>query len=951
MFDLHKDIETYKGITPYASEHYGVYQPLLGWESKLTKKWIKRGGVLVDPRIKSILDGRLKPGPESVQAPETEAVQSGRWIWAAGDDATQREHDPIAVPLLPGSMKSPFKVLITKDLRSELLKLVQAQVQTFVDNNNGDLPTGTQWNKLIDQNNLMNTAEGPLRVVNSIHWRRLLEEIQLQAISQNVDITQEMIAAAEVKLLEIMQYESQIARFLLAHVEGQGGLDPNELKKLFFVQEALPLSEILRSPDPLNSIDPNDKTGALSPVGFVHLFRQYFFDLGTFLGEPVEHIWLAPGTTIELIEVSTRKTIVERIEENSLETTTRSEQSSSVKDELSDAIKSENESSTKLGFSTTQTVTYPVYQGTATASLGIDSTRKDARETSHKQNREQAEKLSFEIKRSFKSVFKTVTETTDTRSRRYVLQNTGTELRNYELRRKMRRVGVQLQDIGERLCWQVFIDDAGANLGLGDLVHFAESPDLSSLKKPEIGPKPAPIKKTVTVKIPFKPLLGYDDNGPNSIYGNTRLEPDGITYSANRVNTDDEDAEDSQVIMGPFTFKFEPPQNNYVLSKDIRILGPQGNKLANARAIDTNKIKEDGTFELIMEKVNFGGGNEILVDVDLIYTPTAEAQKEYDAVKAEALKQYNAEKQQLLEKSYIENVRKRIKDASNIKSRPSWDLREEERTVVYRQLINRLMLDSWKLPDTDENRRLSHVRSEVIRSIFDVDSMLYFVAPEWWMPRRHRSQFRKESESLLTTLIKAVNTNKNSPLSILTNSDERKWGDIEQRDDNYKITEDSTTAKLGSSLGWLLQLDGDNLRNAFLNAPWVKAIIPIRPGREKAALNWLRAIEGHENDGWNIDYPAVSEEDIKIVAELESEDKPSTIGNVLEKIAEKLENSNNDIKNVLEADKVFEHGFDPLAGGFDAGLPANQVFSQWISVLPTDQIVAVEYKATELFEP
>jgi hypothetical protein len=44
---------------------------------------------------------------------------------------------------------------------------------------------------------------------------------------------------------------------------------------------------------------------------------------------------------------------------------------------------------------------------------------------------------------------------------------------------------------------------------------------------------------------------------------------------------------------------------------------------------------------------------------------------------------------------------------------------------------------------------------------------------------------------------------------------------------------------LGSSLGWLLQLDGDPLRSAFLNSPWVKAIIPIRPGKGEAAINWL----------------------------------------------------------------------------------------------------------------
>ena len=41
---------------PYASEHYGVYQPILGWESNLTKKSIQLGGILVDPRVKRILD-------------------------------------------------------------------------------------------------------------------------------------------------------------------------------------------------------------------------------------------------------------------------------------------------------------------------------------------------------------------------------------------------------------------------------------------------------------------------------------------------------------------------------------------------------------------------------------------------------------------------------------------------------------------------------------------------------------------------------------------------------------------------------------------------------------------------------------------------------------------------------------------------------------------------------
>src|SRR5882724_5473130 len=210
MFDLFKDIEKYKGIPPYASEHYGVYQPLLGWESKLTKNWIQRGGILIDPRVKRIFDGRLLPGPLKVN-----------------------ENDPrefIAVPLQPGSIKSPFKVILAKDLNSELLKLIQTRVQVFVEANNGRLPKDREWNQLIEINDFMDAERGPLRKVNDIHRNRRFQEMQVQA--QGGAITAEMNAAAKTKHLELMQYESQIATFLLAHAEGQPGFDPNELKKL-----------------------------------------------------------------------------------------------------------------------------------------------------------------------------------------------------------------------------------------------------------------------------------------------------------------------------------------------------------------------------------------------------------------------------------------------------------------------------------------------------------------------------------------------------------------------------------------------------------------------------------------------------------------------------------------------------------------------------------------------
>lgn len=270
----------------------------------------------------------------------------------------------------------------------------------------------------------------------------------------------------------------------------------------------------------------------------------------------------------------------------------------------------------------------------------------------------------------------------------------------------------------------------------------------------------------------------------------------------------------------------------------------------------------------------------------------------------------------------------RIKLASKIQHQPSWELREEERRVIYRQLLERLMLDSWQnpgMPSTPEQQRVNHVRSEVIRVIFDIDSMLYFVAPEWWVPQLHHSRQHFNPAPALDSEGKSIPLADADPVG--------RAGVGEKDRDNYQITEDSAPARLGSSPGWLLQLNCDNLQNAFLNAPWVKAIIPIRPGREKAALNWLHAIEGYENDGWEGNEP---------------EFRGKNVGQVLEIIADQLEKQNGDIEQVLAAESVYEHGFNHLADGFDAGLAPKQVFSQWISIPPSDQIVAVEYEPKDL---
>jgi hypothetical protein len=190
------------------------------------------------------------------------------------------------------------------------------------------------------------------------------------------------------------------------------------------------------------------------------------------------------------------------------------------------------------------------------------------------------------------------------------------------------------------------------------------------------------------------------------------------------------------------------------------------------------------------------------------------------------------------------------------------------------------------------------------------------------------------------------------------------------REDNYWITDDSKPAKLGSSLGWLQQLDGDNMRNAFLNAPWVKAVLPIRPGKEKQAINWMTHASVEGTDGLDSKYQFSEEAEKQAIINTLKTHKWTdqddiarygdsfdsvTVMDAIKYLAIVVANKNdmanekqditigNDVVQSLPTDIVFEHGYYPLQGGFKAKSDKPfEVFDQWIEVLPTDQVAAVE---------
>jgi hypothetical protein len=884
------DLLKYKGVLPYAAENFAVYQPLLGWKSKRTMSRIQLG-------FQWDQMSRFQQSLNKFVGNMTVGAQEGRLV---------------VQKLAPAMYATPG----SQPLGTTLLKELAAVVPANSPPESWSVVTPAFLQGILD--------------------RTVLPQAQtdFQALSQgNVNRTGVLFPADPTSqhltmIKNRLQNEAAAAGLVLA-LHSANAFDA--LNQLVYGLNPTTAAAFLASipSDPLDTFDPRkdlDRVG-LSPIGIAHLFRQYFFELDTFLGTPVGHVWLSPGSTVELIEISTRKTVTEQTQEVATQTSTSTESSKTAQDDLADAVKDSNTSNTKFGASVTANENWGWGSASETASIDMGSTQSNARETAHKEMSAQSSKLSQQITKNFKSTFKTVSETTDTSSRRYVLNNTTDKLINYELRRKMRQLAVQVQDVGCYLCWQRFVDDPGATLGVANLVHVAAPPS------------------------------GLGDTDPTNEPAPTNIvdNPQNFTYQ-----WPSDDAVTKNVTIR--TISLTPPKTGYIFDHATVNLESSDHYLPLDSYGDSGHIVkiDDGTgkgtedsYEAVRvyikvegnssypKGLNIDKGTKFPISVAVTYKPSKAEILRVTTDNSTKKTLATNEKVAAFKAAFITAAQDRIKEASNIVPRAYDDLREEERIVVYRQLVQDVLMNGF---DTHPNT--IHLVSELLNSIFDVDKMLYFVAPEWWR------NLREVSQQDFGSLVPDPNGSPDgSPMFVpagmtkISAENVADWGggsDTDRR--NYYITGDSSPAKLGSSLGWLLQLDGDDLRNAFLNAPWVKAIIPIRPGKELAAINWLQNVEGM--DGLSDDYSVAAEQGGARPKMLD------VIKSLAKQVSDKYKASmtvpapTGDPASTVTTtpiERVYEQGFDPQQKGFQMD-PVHpfEIFDQWTEILPTDQIVPVE---------
>lgn len=938
-----KDLSAYIGTLPYASELFGIYQPLLGWKSKLTER---RFDLLRQRAYFAIAEKVLN----RVRAPITVQVVDGHDAHAARFANAQFKVDnlkPINLERISRSFLSPS---------------IESGVSLLLREGMGNEPPNN-WRDIITLDKMTGLLEALQKILTTPE--QLARHPQ---IASYVDSFLASLGQQDRSLLlrALFDKESRIAGYLIFLAQ----YAPSQLTSLFFRIPKHDLLQTISFSDPLLNFGENAYQAILSPIGIIHLFREYFFEFDSFLGPPVGHIWLSPGGTTELIEVNTRKVVTERSFETSTETIHRSESATTTKDEIADAIKEENQNNMKFGFTNTLTYKTPVWQNTATPSFSLENAKTTSRETTHKQMREQSEKLTSEIKRNFKTTFRTTTEVTDTTSKRYVIQNTTNRLVNYELRRKMRKVGVQVQDIGVQLCWHTFVDDPGRELGISKLVHISNTPEMSGLTEPEGPVYPGNEPQEVAFPIPFVGL-GHDEDD--------MAYRDGVEDDTDPFESD----EGAERIQADFEIPVAFSKPGYTLADvqlEVVAFDAQVSRRGEIKSVDGSST---GTFVVHLDYVDWNDISQFTVKARLIWTPSEALKAPITDAYNKAMEKFNAESARRQKEEFYKAARERIKLASKIEPRPAEDLREEERTVVYRKLISQLMSVA-----PNESK---HVISELVRSIFDIDKMLYFVAPEWWVPRLHRStqhlgeeasssgeSMEKDPSSIkgrisssivrTTSLFTTAETKaasgqtgkgrpKGTPISAANIVE---WGGAkEYRRDNYYITEDSAHAKLGSSLGWLLQLDGDNLRNALLNAPWVKAVIPIRIGKEQEAINWLRQAHVEGEEGLNARYVATPEDPSELQSTSNHEvtvlEALTILSNKIREFDQRsrtiitpnpadASDPRNHFAGSLPTEAVYESGFYPLKGGvrFNQEGTDQAIFSQWMEILPTDQVAALE---------
>lgn len=675
-----------------------------------------------------------------------------------------------------------------------------------------------------------------------------------------------------------------------------------------------------------------DSVLSLSPVGLLHVYQQYYFDLGTQLSPPVEHVWIAPYGSLEMLETYSRSEVRFRERQDFFEADETTDTEQTETNDISEEFQTETQRDLRTSFSAEGGASFAVWEARASASLDYGTSVREGKRTATQNSRTTSTRATSRIRRGRTTTARTTTSIETGSSRRHTITNPTGQVISFELRRKLQRVGVQVKHLGTQLCWQLAVNNPGLPLGLGELIHVARPDDFNNSSPPDAPPTFPNERTDFIFNVPFQAVDDADGDSKadsNELYNVS--EEGGRQIAVNSPN---------DRINAKFRFVASPPTPGYCL-KNVRetsvdITDPSHDQPSTWVVEYTVIDEKSAEFEATLVQVNFEKQPSVRVTAELVWKvdPTI-AQAAEESWQTE-MEQHSIQLQREAKAAIAEQTRERVRSARSVIPRAADALRSEERAVVYRRIVQELY-------GSEVPADLPLFAAQ-IRSLFDIDRLMYFVAPDWWQPRAIGSTpaiAPAEGEAIARP-----------PTQLSTEDQVPFEGPGARRPQNYAITEDSRPAPLGSSLGWTVQLDGDDHRNAFLNSPWVTAVVPIAPGRERQAIEWLKSTSVEGADGLEAQYAEASD---SASAEDEANEAPEDTGTsddagegptVEDKLLELVDNLRNEptnVDHVLRSEQVFQTGFNPLGNGFKLDEEPLEVFAQWTETIPTRQVVPVAY--------
>lgn len=506
---------------------------------------------------------------------------------------------------------------------------------------------------------------------------------------------------------------------------------------------------------------------ALSPIGMANFYRQLYFNVEEGVGPIEQAMTVAPLETLEVVYETVRRQIHEEVIEIGSEQVSEEAVETKNQEEVSDKVSSMIQRDASAAMSVNASGSIGVWQAGASASANMRTTTDRSREETTRRLKEVTTRASERITKTFSLRVRDTQETAVTNLTRRVIRNDSDDPVSYGLRRVLRRVLVKVQDLGPRLCWQLYISSPGEGLARSEFVHFRDA----EIAIPEMPPG-----------VPARPTGGTDTGTTSSAIG---VDPGRRRYFVNLSITPGRDRVVRAVAIDSIT-DLEGG------GKDDTAPSPINNEQWDAATDPAT-----GAFSVKIAILP-GDSASVSISYTFQYDPP---QAVLDAWQAQVDAARSALQEQQLQEKF-ERDRALLTERSKIRPRPANDLRREERYEVMNRMISHLFARG------DDPSMPSPLEIEYFHRYFDLEMMFSYTHPSWWKPRYAAAR---------TGLGRHT----------------------------YRITAESEPAPMGSSLGWLMQLDGDTRRNEFLNSPWVRVCLPIRAGREREAIAWLaKHVEG-----------------------------------------------------------------------------------------------------------